>query len=333
MGEHVSIVAEFARELHESFPAKNDRPLCPLPYPSKSERLADIRVVVFDIYGTLFNYWRPEFEHEEVKKAALLSAFEKTVTRFGMREYLLQMDPREPAEKTLSDLYHGLITLKHGLAAERSIEFPEIKIESVWQAVVLMLKRRGYNPACFNLGDENDFVKCIAYYYNFVSFARSLYPGVYDALTRLQSGNIRLGAVSNAQFYTLIDLSLFLRDQSSGGCDDYIRLFDPNLMFFSFEYGVAKPHELLFRKLFDALYEYHVLPSQALFVGNDIAADIRPAQQAGMKTAFFNGDDRSAFVHDLAGKVVPDIIFSQWHELADKISFYSGAVDGMEKGA
>ncbi len=328
----VSIVAEFARELHESLPEIKHRTPISAQYPSKSERLADIRVVVFDIYGTLFNYWRPEFGSEQTKKTALLSAFEKTATRFGMKKFLLEMNPDEPAEKTLSDLYHGLITLKHELAAEKKIEFPEIRIERVWEAVVLMLRRRGYEPARFNVGGDSDFVKCVAYCYNFFSFARGLYPGVYETLARLQSANIRLGIVSNAQFYTLIDLSLFLRDQSAGACDDYLRLFDPNLTLFSFEYGVAKPHPLLFRKLFDALYEYHVLPSQALFVGNDLAADIRPAQEAGMKTAFFAGDDKSAFMHTQEGAVVPDITFSSWNELAGRISFHAGTVNETEKG-
>jgi putative hydrolase of the HAD superfamily len=328
----VSIVAEFARTLHESVPIQTGRTLAPIEYPSRTVRLSGIRVVVFDMYGTLMNYWRPEFGSAQAKQDVLLSAFRRTIAKFGMEEFLVRMNPGEPAEKTLSDLYHGLIALKHEQAAGKKIEFPEIKIESVWEAIVLMLKRRGYDPARMALGAQGDFVKCVAYCYNFFSFARGLYPGVYGALARLQAGNLRLGIVSNAQFYTLVDLSLFLRDQSKGECDDYIRVFDPNLMFFSFEYGVAKPHPLLFRKLFDALYEYHVLPSQTLFVGNDLVTDLRPAQEAGMKTAFFTGDDRSAFVHDLSGKVVPDLSFSSWDDLASRVTFYSSEGEKETKG-
>jgi putative hydrolase of the HAD superfamily len=328
----VSIVAEFAAALHGEFPPNNRRTLTPAPYPSHTERLPEIRVVIFDVYGTLFNYWRPEFATEAGKQAALLTAFKKTISRFGMGEYLLRMNSGEPAEKTLGDLYHGLITLKHEIAEKKNIEFPEVKIESVWEAIVLMLKRRGYDPSRFNLGDSADFVRCVAYHYNFFSFSRGLYQGVYETLLELQSKNIRLGLVSNAQFYTPIDLSLYLRDQSGGACDDLVRIFDPNLIFFSFEYGVSKPHPLLFRKLFDALYEYHVLPSQTLFVGNDLAADIGPARQAGMKTAFFAGDDKSAFIRGEAERIVPDITFVSWDELPRRISFFSGAAEVPEKG-
>lgn len=319
----MSIVAEFARELHRAYPGKNDRPLVPLDYPSKVERLTGIRVVLFDVYGTLFNYWRPEFGAESSKQGILLKAFRETISRFGMQKFLVEMNPSGPAEKTLCDLYHGLITLKHELSAEKKIEFPEIRIETIWEPIVLMLKRRGYDPSAMHLGGDADFLKCVAYCYNFFSFNRGLYPGVAEALQRLRSENILLGIVSNAQFYTLVDLSLFLRDQTSDECDDYVRLFDRDLLFFSFEYGVSKPHPLLFRKLFDALYEYHVLPSQALFVGNDLSSDVRPAQEAGMKTALFTGDGESVFLHGLGGTVVPDICFSKWDELANLVTFFS----------
>jgi putative hydrolase of the HAD superfamily len=85
---------------------------------------------------------------------------------------------------------------------------------------------------------------------------------------------------------------------------------------------VAKPNQKLFRALFDALYEYQVLPSQTVFVGNDLSSDIKPAAEAGMRTAFFTGDAMSAFVHDLGGKVIPDITFDKWQELPGKISLY-----------
>jgi putative hydrolase of the HAD superfamily len=331
----VSVVADFARELHEKHSGAAGRILEPIGYPSRSEILTDIRVVLFDVYGTLINYWRPEFSGEDTKKKALIGAFKETISHFGMERYLVEMNPQEPAEKTLWDLYHGLIALRHKLSLDKKIEFPEVKIEEVWNTIVLMLKRRGYAPgAAFSQdADASEFARCVAFYYNFYSFNRGLYPGVAGALKSLSDNNILLGIVSNAQFYTAIDLTLFLRDQTNGEIDDYTRLFDPDLLFFSFEYGVSKPNPLLFRKLFDALYELQILPSQALFVGNDLVSDIKPAQDAGMKTGFFTGDGKSAFFHDCAGKVVPDISFSAWDELPRRISFHSMAERQPLKGS
>jgi putative hydrolase of the HAD superfamily len=327
----VSIVADFARELQEKNPCVTTRTLEPVEYPSRSESLTDIRAVMFDVYGTLFNYWRPEFGSEEEKRSAVLATFRKTISRFRMERFLVEMNPGEAAEKTLHDLNNGLIALKHDLARDRKTEFPEVKIEEVWNMIFLMLKRRGYDAGDF-FGDESEFVRCIAYYYNFHSFNRGLYPGVADALRSLNEKNILCGIVSNAQFYTPLDLTLFLRDQSNGAIDDFTRLFEPDLTFFSYEYGVSKPNPLLFRRLFDALYEFQVLPSQVLFVGNDLSLDIKAAQDAGMKTAFFTGDKESAFLHDCAGTVFPDISFSSWTELPRRVTFHSMVEQRTLKG-
>jgi len=318
----MSIVAEFASELHKAHSFPQTRMVHPSSYPSSQEKLQDVRVFIFDVYGTLFNYWRPEFAMDATRNVALLEAFRKTVFYFGMGPYLLEMDPGTPAEKTLSDLYHGLITLKQNLLIEKAVEFPEVRIEEVWTAILLMLKRRGYDFTQKDLGTEIQLAQCIAYYYNFFVFNRGLYPGVSDALRALKKSNMHLGIVSNAQFYTPIDLTLFLRDQTADEIDDLGELFDTDLIFYSFEYGAAKPSQVLFRKLFDALYEYQVLPSQTVFVGNDLAADIKPAKEAGMKTALFAGDDRSTFTHGLEQNVVPDISFTTWNDLAERVSFY-----------
>jgi putative hydrolase of the HAD superfamily len=318
----LSIVAEFARALHESRPKVDDRPLQPLPFHQVGGHLNDIKVMIFDVYGTLFNYWKNEFSQEPAKDKALLDAFSATLTYFGMEPYLLEMNPKDRPEKTLWDLYHGLIALKHDLLREKETEFPEVKIEEVWLTILLMLKRHGFSFKKMNFGSDDEFSRCIAYYYNFHVFSRGLYPGVAEALLTFKKKNIILGILSNAQFYTPIDLTLFLRDQSNGRIDDSGELFEGDLCFFSYEYKIAKPSRFLFQKLFDALYEYQALPSQTVFVGNDLASDIKPAQEAGMKTAFFAGDDRCAFVHDLENNVVPDIVFSDWNELPERISFH-----------
>lgn len=318
----MSIVAEFARELHETESTNDSRPLLPITFQAPQDKLTDIRVAIFDVYGTLFNYWKPQFTQESEKNEALLRTFAATSAYFGMGPYLTEINPESPPEKTLMDFYHGLITLKRDLMLEKHVEFPEIRIEEVWLAIVLMLKRHGFTFTKKDFGPDEELARCIGYYYNFHVFNRGLYPGVAAALATLKSQNMTLGILSNAQFYTPIDLTLFLRDESEGRIDDMGELFDHDLVFFSYEYRMAKPSQALFRKLFDALYEYQVLPSQTVFVGNDLASDIRPAQQAGMKTALFTGDDQCAFVQDQETDIVPDIVFSDWNDLPGLVSFH-----------
>jgi putative hydrolase of the HAD superfamily len=325
----LSLVAEFAYNLHEKNKPAQTRIIKPIKWPSVYEKLHDIRVAVFDVYGTLFNYWKSEFAEPASKKDYLLKTFKNTASYFGMESYLLEMDPDAPIENTLYDLYHGLITLKQNLLIEKNIEYPEIKIEEVWTAILLMLKRRGYVFPDKKVDNDADAARCIAYYYNFHVFNRELYPGVADALIELKKNNIKLGILSNAQFYTSVDLTLLLRNQSNGRIEDMNELFDTDLTFYSYEYNMAKPSRYLFRKLFDALYEYQALPAQTVFVGNDLALDIKPAMDAGMKTALFTGDEKCMFIHGL-DDVIPDLTFSGWNDLAQKISFHEEAKNNSD---
>jgi len=318
----LSPVAEFARQVHENAAGDEPRPLAPLYYPSKSEKLHDIKAVVFDVYGTLVNYWKDSFCNSDEKMSALLSAFALTAERFGMTATLRALNANEAAERTLRDFYHGLIGLNHEKSLRKGVAFPEVRVEEIWEVILLMLKRHGYDPLALGLGDIRETARCAAFFYNFHALGRGFYPGVTSALRALREANFHLGIVSNAQFYTPIDLTLFVRDRAGGRLDDYLELFDTELTFFSYEYGVAKPNQLLFRKLYDALYELHILPSQTVYAGNDLSLDIKPASEAGMKTAFFCGDQKTAFVHDLEGEVIPDISFTDWTELPYRLSFY-----------
>ncbi len=322
----MSELAEFARELHEQSFGGEDRQLEAVDCPSVGEKLTDIRAVVFDVYGTLINYWRSDMERKEGLQSIFLEACGKVADKFGFTGYLTAMNPEEAPAKTLYDLYCGLIALRRDRAQHPGISNPEIKIEEVWSIILLMLKRHGYRAENLQ-GLSGDLPRQIAYTYNFFSLGRRLYPGVTEALSALRKVSIDLGIVSNAQFYTPIDLTLLIRDQSGGNYEDFNELFDPDFTLFSFEWGAAKPDPLLFRKLFDALYERQILPQQTVFVGNDLVLDIEPAAAAGMKTAFFSGDRKSAFFHDREGEIVPDIAFSSFCDLPAMINFHSSPAE------
>jgi len=316
----LSDLAEYARRLHENGRRGYKRSINACGYESAHAALKGVRAAIFDVYGTMVNYWRPGFEARETREGLLLGAFEEIVSRFGMGDVLAGMNPGEPPAKTLNDFYNGLLALNHQKSAGKGIEFPEVRVEEVWSVIVMMLKRNGYDVDRHAPGNAGDFARYLGYTYNFFSMGRELYPGVVDALKRLRGNNIALGILSDAQFYTPVDLTLLLRDQSGGAVDDYNELFDVDLTFLSCEYGFVKPSEVLFRRLFDALYEYQITPEQTVFAGNDLSVDIKPAAALGMRTALFCGDDVMLFGGD--ADVVPDIVFDSWEELADKISFH-----------
>ena len=320
----MSELAEYARRLHEQERRVYDRRLVPQRCGHAADTLKGIRAVIFDVYGTLVNYWRPGFESRERREALLTEAFSEIVERFGMKDVLSKMNPGGAAADTLKDFYHGLVALNYEKSLDKDVKHPEVRIDEVWAVIALMLKRNGYDAAAGAPGGADDLARRLAYTYNFLSMGRALYPGAADALQKLKADNIVLGIMADGQFYTPLDLTLLIREQSGGKIDDYNELFDADLTFFSYQYGFTKPSEVLYRRLFDALYEYNILPSQTLFVGNDLSTDIQPASMFGMKTALFCGDDVMVFGGDvdIDADIVPDIVFESWDELPELVSFY-----------
>ena len=324
----MSIVAEFACRLHESSPHScSTEHVRPAIVQGRENELFDMRAVIFDVYGTLVNYWRDAFASPEGREQSMLAAFGHVITRFELGEVLTSMNPAAPPERTLFDFYHGLIELDHAKSRKGGIEWPEVRIEQIWGVLLMMLRRNGYDATLIEGADDSDSAKCMAYMYHFHALGRGLYPGVVRALKGLAQQNIKLGIVTNAQFYTPLDLCFFLRDQSDGGIVDYLELFDTDLVFLSSDLGRARPDPLFLRRLYDALHQYSILPSQTLFAGNDLRTDIAAAADAGMKTALFCGDSRCTFLHDLAAEVVPDLVFSSFDELASLIRFHASPGD------
>jgi len=320
----LSDLAEYARRLHDSERRSYPRRLSPLRHESACDTLKGVRAVIFDVYGTMVNYWRPGFEERGSREALLLEAFSGVAGRFGMGETLAAMNPAETPAETLCGFYNGLLAVNRQKSAGGGDAPPEVRVEEIWSVIALILKRNGYDAEAVApwRGDPAGFARCLAYTYNFLSMGRELYPGVSDALKKLKDGNIALGILSDAQFYTPIDLTLMLRDQSGGRIVDYSELFDTDLTFLSCEYGFVKPSVTLYRRLFDALYEYHIVPNQTVVVGNDLAADIAPAAALGMRTALFCGDGATVFGRDAGGGAVPDIVFYDWAELPERLLFH-----------
>jgi putative hydrolase of the HAD superfamily len=112
-------------------------------------------------------------------------------------------------------------------------------------------------------------------------------PQLTKMLTFCRKQKLLLGIISNAQFYTPMLFKWFCNsDEQNLG-------FDPGLLFYSFEYRVAKPSPALFEMAADKLNARGIQPVEILYVGNDMLNDIYPAHIVGFQTALFAGDRRS----------------------------------------
>lgn len=126
----------------------------------------------------------------------------------------------------------------------------------------------------------------------------SPFPGTIALLDALK-GKVKLGIASNAQrLFTIPELTRF----------EMVRYFDA--IVFSSELGVCKPDKRMFSAALEAL---SVQPERAVFVGDNLEADIGGAQNAGMKTVWIN---RGRGTGD-AGGIRPDYEVSDESSLAE----------------
>ena len=165
----------------------------------------------------------------------------------------------EPPASPSSDLHAAV--LRHHAAA--GVEFPEIDLRVLWREVL------GLAPG----SDTAPMVEAIEAAWH---PARPM-PGAEKLIYRIAATGLSLGLLSNAQSNTLTQL---------GPISD---LFAPELTLLSYQHGIAKPSPELFRILTDRLAGRGISPAETLFVGNDPAHDILPAEAAGFRTVLFTG--------------------------------------------
>ncbi|RZB30085.1 MAG: putative hydrolase of the HAD superfamily [Desulfobacteraceae bacterium Eth-SRB1] len=250
--------------LNKSIISEYITPLYPISTPLKrSGNLKEkIKCILFDIYGTLF-----------ISGSGDIGAAKKEPQKAGKIELLLQKYRiNKTPEAVLKDLFTA-IENKHKIMKKNGIDFPEIEIDRIWMGV---------------LENNNlDTARNFAIEYELITNPVYPMPNLKELISSCTEKKILMGIISNAQFYTSYLFEWFLNSK----LEDLG--FNPDLCFFSYRLGRAKPSPFMFKTASGKLKEISVPANLTLYVGNDMLNDIYPAKQAGLNTALFAGDARS----------------------------------------
>ena len=239
-----------------------------------------IRCLLCDIYGTLLIS-----ASGDIGSAQQPCEGETSLRRL-LAKYKLPYPPNRIDEK-LKDA----ISLRHRLAKAAGTAFPEVEIDEVWQSVL------GWS----DLNKIREF----AVEYEMIINPVWPMPGLHRLLTHCVRHGIRLGIISNAQFYTPLLMEMLLEaDLSSLG-------FNSQLTIFSYQMGLAKPSSELFQLAVDRLVAMGIEAKHAAYLGNDMRNDVSASQQAGFQTILYAGDRRSLRWRQddpLCIGIVPDLV-------------------------
>jgi putative hydrolase of the HAD superfamily len=230
-----------------------------------------IKGILFDLYGTLIDIETDE-SMEEIYRT--ISHF---LNYHGI--YLHRWEVR--------DRYYEIMKQQK---EERGERYPEINVEAIWQT---FLRQEGMEASL----DCLELATTLAQLYRGISRKRlQLYPGVKEALNELRSSYC-MALVSDAQ------PCFALPEIKAMGLEGY---FDPLII--SAYYGFRKPDARLTEM---ALISMNLLPSEVIYVGNDMYRDIYGANRLGIKTIFFDSNQGQKTYEG----VTPDYYVSKFEEV------------------
>lgn len=239
------------------------------------KQFANIRAVVFDVYGTLFSSGVGDISLSTVQNRDqtlkdTLSDNDLTITETGN-------------QNRFDEQLNKQIRQHQDLRRQNGIQFPEVEIRDVWQDFLQELVAADWIQAYQNV----DIETLVIDYESRVNPTQAM-PSLEHTLNQLKASGKVLSIISNAQFYTPLLFDTYLQKP--------IEAFDfsDECSVWSYKLKEGKPSQRLYEIAAEKLAAHsQITPNQVLYVGNDIRNDIWPAQAIGFNTALFAGDKLS----------------------------------------
>ncbi len=262
---------------------------------NKIDKRIRVRAVLFDVYGTLLISGTGD-----VGTISLKSSSEDIYKIFIQSGYSIATQTNLP--HIVSTALRAVIEHHHLQLRDQGVAYPEVDIREIWSEVLTGLWENGHlaGPP-----DHGSLEKLAFHYENLVNPVWPM-PGFPHIIHRFKHEHLKLGIVSNAQFYTPILL------EALANCSLADLGFEDQFCAWSYILREAKPSSAVFTEPLEALKSIGILPHEILFVGNDMLNDISTAAKVGCRTCLFAGDKRSLKMRNLDKRmtVEPDMVIT-----------------------
>jgi len=252
-------------------------PLSPLATDQEPSlnKLDGIRAILFDVYGTLLISGTGDISM--ATERANLFSVDKLLQNYEIDVFY------EDLNALHKDDFRAIIEDEHKKEREKGADYPEVDIITVWHRLINNWLEESYIAGVFDLNK----ISLIALEYELLVNPVWTMPGVHEVLERCKNKEIKMGIVSNAQFYTAPTMESLMHSHLSQ------KGFQEELCSWSYQLKRAKPSREIFRGPLEYLKKAGISPHEVLYIGNDMLNDIYTASEAGCKTALFAGDSRS----------------------------------------
>lgn len=271
------------------------------------KQLRDIHVVMYDFYGTLFISGVGDIGIDD-------GVSDSTLLLEALKNSGIEIKSEKAGNRGF-EIYNSVVTGEMKRLEKRGILYPEPDIRKIWKFV---LDRMYAEELIAGQVTKED---CSLVSVEFEARMNPVWPmpGALEILTFFKEAGKLQGILSNSQFYTPIVLeTLMKRSLTELG-------FHSGLLHWSFEEKRKKPGLNFYKSFLKKLNTVNssVKPEQVLYVGNDMLKDVYPANEMGMKTALFAGDQRSLKWRkddSRCKNIKPDIVITKMLQLKECIS-------------
>jgi FMN phosphatase YigB (HAD superfamily) len=301
-----------ARQLRWPLPPKSD-PVSATPY---LKPLSNIRVVLWDVYGTLLRISDGQLLHVHPQEIRMEVALDKTLQEFN----LWMSMSRKPGEpwRQLQGLYLRAYDDLRLAGSGRKGDYTEVNSARLWRKVLDKIDLKTYTYDESNLGSLEQLSEKMALFFHWSLQGWEAADGAASTLETLQGLGFEQGLLADGQCFTLTQLLRGLTAQ--GTLPALSTAIRPAFITLSAEEGVRKPSLSLYAKALRRCLDRGVQPQQVLYVGSRLVDDLAVARSAGVRTAVYVGDKLSAQatnaqLRDPATK--PDRLLTQLSQVRD----------------
>lgn len=295
-------------------------PKPPKPVPLKATPsvapLPGIKVVTWNIYGTLLRIDQGQLMFSHPQELRMQIALEKTIAEFNMWNSMSRK-PGQPWEYMLRQ-YSAVVEEAGMVSTKRKGDYPETDSRKIWKKLLERLVKNEYEWDQGLYGDLDDLAAKVAYFFHANLQGTAANDHAAEVLSQLMTGGVRCGLLADGQVFTLPQLLRDLKRQS--GVSRMTDVLSMDFVILSTQVGLRKPSVSLFREAVDRFQQKGISPEQVLHVSQLHSDDLAFAKKAGMKTALFAADKSTCRVNAEELKMPdrkPDRLISDLRQIRD----------------
>ena len=259
-------------------------PRLPAPSPVNAsptlKPLADVKLVLWDIYGTLIRISDGKIGWEPKEEARLQIALDKTIHEFNMWNHMYRKPG--PPWQSIIGLYRDTAVRLSMVGTERRGDFTDVDLVSVWQSIIGRLFEKEYQFDESLYGSLREFSEKVAYFFHCNLQASEAREGAVSTMHELVANGLLQGILADGQSYSFVHTLRELGRQDE--LPDLPRAFRPETLLFSNQLGIRKPSKTLFEYAVTRAKSLGIQPSQIVHISCRHQTDLIPAKAVGMKT-------------------------------------------------